>query len=349
MDDLKPEDDLKPDSSDRRPIRRARKSLTGSKLAISRQHIMIGIGILVLLLIIIAIGSALKAPTEHEASQQNPNVDAARNINLSDSSSLTSGANTQPAVANNASDGHDANGVKNTAQPQEISVPPISPTPTEAAAQPATNSPTQRVELPGNMSDALSQTQGQVDTLSQNMNDGQTSTLPTAPATVSGSKGAKTATTGETITHPSPKQTTVATKQSSIKQSSIKQSSINQSSTNHKKPTTAISPAASAVAQSGSVSGSSNTLKNAPGSHFTIQLSSASRSDTLNAFARQQKLTDYHVYETKRDGKPWYILVSGNYASSADAKKAITTLPADVQAKKPWVKPVQQVQQDLKK
>ncbi|CNE71322.1 SPOR domain-containing protein [Yersinia mollaretii] len=334
MDDLKPEDDLKPDSSDRRPTR-ARKSSAGPKLAVSRQHMMIGIGILVLLLIIIAIGSALKAPTEHEASQQNPNVDAARNINLSDSSSLTSGNNAQPGVANNASDSHDANGVKNTAQPQDISAPPISPTPTEATAQPSANSPTQRVELPGNMSDALSQTQGQVDTLSQNMNDGQTSTLPTAPATVSGAKGAKAPVTGESITHPSQKPGTVVTKSPS---------------TSHKKPTTAVSPAASAVpAKSGSANGSSSALKNAPSSHFTLQLSSASRSDTLNAYAKQQKLSDYHVYETKRDGKPWYILVSGNYASSADAKRAITTLPADVQAKKPWVKPVQQVQQDLKK
>lgn len=332
MDDLKPEDDLKPDSSDRRPTR-ARKSSTGPKLAVSRQHMMIGIGILVLLLIIIAIGSALKVPTEHEASQQNPNVDAARNINLSDSASLTSGNNTQPGVANNASDGHDANGVKNTAQPQDISVPPISPTPTEAAPQASANSPTQRVELPGNMSDALSQTQGQVDTLSQNMNDGQISTLPTAPATVSTSKGAKVPAARETITHPAQKQATAAAKQPAV---------------SHKGPTTAVSPAASAVAKSGTT-GSSSTLKNAPSSHFTIQLSSASRSDTLNAYAKQQKLTDYHVYETKRDGKPWYILVSGNYASSADAKRAIATLPADVQAKKPWVKPVQQVQQDLKK
>ena len=329
MDDLKPEDDLKPDTSDRRPTR-TRKSSTGPKLAVSRQHMMIGIGILVLLLIIIAIGSALKAPTEHEASQQNPNVDVARNINLSDSSSLTSGNNTQPDVANNASDAHDANGVKNMAQPQDITVPPISPTPTEAAPQSSANSPTQRVELPGNMSDALSQSQGQVDTLSQNMNDGQTSTLPTAPATVSNTKGAKVPAAREVISHPAQKPATATAKQPASR------------------PTTAVSPAASAVTKSGST-GNSSSLKNAPGSHFTLQLSSASRSDTLNAYAKQQKLSDYHVYETIRDGKPWYILVSGNYASSAEAKRAITTLPADVQAKKPWVKPVQQVQQDLKK
>ncbi|CNC74401.1 SPOR domain-containing protein [Yersinia pseudotuberculosis] len=329
MDDLKLDDDLKPDSSDRRPTR-SRKSPTGPKLAVSRQHMMIGIGILVLLLIIIAIGSALKAPTEHEASQQNPNVNAARDINLSDSSSLTSGNNNQPSIANNTSDGHDASGVKNTAPPQDISAPPISPTPTEAAIPPSANSMTQRIELPGNMSDALSQTQGQVDTLSQNISDAHTSTLPTAAATVAPSKGAKVPATRETITQPAQKKVT-------------KQPAVNHKNT----AAVAVSPATSGTPKSGAAS--SRALSSAPSSHYTLQLSSASRSDTLNAYAKQQNLTDYHVYETKRDGKPWYILVSGNYASSADAKKAITTLPADVQAKKPWVKPVQQVQQDLKK
>lgn len=334
MDDLKLDDDLKPDSSDRRPTR-SRKPSAGPKLAVSRQHMMIGIGVLVLLLIIIAIGSALKAPTEHEASQQNPNVNAARDISLSDSSSLTSGTNTPASVANNISDAHDANGVKNTAPLQDISAPPISPTPTEAVIPPSASGSTQRVELPGNMSDALSQTQGQVDTLSENITDGRASTLPTAAATVA-SKGAKAPASRETITHPAVKQTTVT-------------AAVKQPVVSHKNTTAvAVSPAASGTPKSTAV-GNSSVLKNAPSSNFTLQLSSASRSDTLNAYAKQQKLTDYHVYETKRDGKPWYILVSGNYASSVDAKRAIATLPADVQAKKPWVKPVQQVQQDLKK
>jgi DamX protein len=107
--------------------------------------------------------------------------------------------------------------------------------------------------------------------------------------------------------------------------------------------------AGAASAKAGAVSGSGGSLQSAPASHYTLQLSSASRSDTLNAYAKQQKLQHYLVYSTKRDGKPWYVLVSGNYASSAEAKRAIATLPADVQAKKPWVRPVGQVQQDLKK
>lgn len=325
MDDLKPEDDLKPDTSDRRPTRRRPASST-PKFAISRQHMMIGIGILVLLLLIIGIGSALKAPTQHETAQQNSN--GAKEINLS------GGETTAPATQN---------GVNSQApvgqQPQDISVPPISDTPTQAP--PLTPNPNQqRVELPGNMTDALSQQQGQVDSMSQGMSANQpTSTLPTAPATVAPTSKEATraaqakpaATTQGTKQHPVTATTKPTTAAKSTAKETVKSST----------PATPAKPAATAS--------SGGAINTAPANHFTLQLSSASRSDSLNAFARQQNLQHYLVYETSRDGKPWYVLVSGTYPTSADAKRAISSLPAEVQAKKPWVKPVRQVQQDLKK
>ncbi|PLR35827.1 SPOR domain-containing protein [Chimaeribacter californicus] len=311
MDELRPEDDLKPDTSDRRPARRRSASRSSApRFAISRQHLMIAIGILVLLLLILGIGSALKAPTPQEASQQS---NAPKDINLSGNESApASSAANAPAAG----------------QPQDISVPPISNTPTQAApAQPAPGQ--QRVDLPGNMTDALSQQQSQVDTASQEMMGGQgTSTLPTAPATLS----------------PSAAQ---APRPVAVKPAAPQARPETHAAAPHKAPvkTAPAAPARTAPA----ASGSSSALRSAPASHYTLQLSSASRADSLNAFARQQKLTNYQVYQTSRDGKPWFVLVSGNYASSAEAKQAISRLPADVQAKKPWVKPVRQVQQDLKK
>lgn len=334
MDEFKPEDDLRPDTSDRRPTR-ARRPATGPRFAVSRQHMMIGIGILVLLLLIIGIGSALKAPTQHEAAQQG----ASRDINLSGSSSLTTSNN---GVAGGATDTNDNNGVSNSQplQPQTISVPPISSTPTEAQQQPAPTGAQQRVDLPGNMADALSSQQGQIDAAAQNMNT-PVSSLPTAPATVMGGAAAREATRPVHNNTPSTaqQQKTPATKSAASKPAAASKPSSTS--------TTVYTPPA--ASKSGVVSGSAGSLKTAPGSHYTLQLSSASRSDTLNAYAKQQNLQHFMVYETKRDGKPWYVLVSGNYASSADAKRAIATLPADVQAKKPWVRPVHQVQQDLKK
>jgi DamX protein len=333
MDEFKPEDDLRPDTSDRRPSRSRRPAATGPRFAVSRQHMMIGIGILVLLLLIIGIGSALKAPTKHEAAQQG----ATRDINLSGSSSLTTSNN---SVAGGTTDTNDNNGVS-TSQPQSVSVPPISSTPTEAQPVAPHGGAGERVDLPGNMADALSSQQGQVDAAAGQSINAPVSALPTAPATVMNGAAAREAArpaahnnaTAAVPQHKTPAKTAATKPAASAKPSAT--------------TTTVYTPPASG--KNGVVSGSGSSLKTAPGSHYTLQLSSASRSDTLNAFAKQQNLPHFMVYETKRDGKPWYVLVSGNYASSAEAKRAIATLPAEVQAKKPWVRPVQQVQQDLKK
>ncbi|WP_337263960.1 MULTISPECIES: SPOR domain-containing protein [unclassified Serratia (in: enterobacteria)] len=335
MDEFKPEDDLRPDASDRRPSR-SRRPATGPSFALSRQHLMIGVGILVLLLLILGIGSALKAPTQHETAQQG----ATRDINLSGSSSLTTSNN---GVPGGTTDTNDNNGVGHS-QPQNISVPPISSTPSEAQPQPPQGGAQQRVELPGNMADALSSQQSQIDAAAQSLN-APVSGLPTAPATVMSGAGARettrpvhnnsnTANTAATAQqHKAPAKTAAAKPVTSVKPA----------------PTTTTVYTPPASAKSGVVSGSTGSITSAPGSHYTLQLSSASRSDTLKAFAKQQNLQNFTVYETKRDGKPWFVLVSGNYASSADAKRAVATLPAEVQAKKPWVRPVHQVQQDLKK
>ncbi len=86
----------------------------------------------------------------------------------------------------------------------------------------------------------------------------------------------------------------------------------------------------------------------APAGTYTLQLSSASRSDTLEAFAKENKLANYKVYKTIRNGQTWYVLIHGNYNSVTDAKNAIATLPSAVQAKKPWVRNMKQVKQDQK-
>ena len=66
MDEFKPEDELKPDASDRRPSR-PRKSSTAARIPVSRQRIMMGVGILVLLLLVLGIGSALNGPDEKKS------------------------------------------------------------------------------------------------------------------------------------------------------------------------------------------------------------------------------------------------------------------------------------------
>lgn len=322
MDEFKPEDELKPDTSDRRPTRQQKNSrFSVPKITLSRQHLMIGIGILVLVLLIIGIGSALQAPSRPETSQAQEQSQAQRQssaekrIDLSSSTSMTPDSSPATSTETPAAVAGDV-----APAPQTLSAPPIAGTPTQAAIQP-TPSGQQRIELPGNMTDALTQQQDRVNAFSQ----GATGTsLPTAPATLAPAAKTPARTPAEKNTHSTSKPATTSTS----------------------KAATSTSKSANAGS---TFSASGSSIQNAPASHFTLQLSSASRSDTLKAYARQHNLTHSWVYETKRDGKSWYVLVTGVYASSAEAKRAIATLPADVQAKKPWVKPIRQVKQDLNK
>lgn len=358
MDDLPPEDDLKPDTSDRRPPRSRRQSAPAPKLAVPRQYLMIGIGIIVLLLLILGIGSALKSPSSNNASAPS---NGPKDISLSggaDSGTAT-GTAADPVQAPNAQMPATAGQSDvNTAatQPKSIGLPAVSPTPTDA--QPAAeNGQKERVDLPGDINDALTQQQNQVNDAAEGQTTAGTqslTSLPTGPATLNGSiKGRAPA---STAVAPAPRTAAKAPSAehrsaSRTEHTTPARTPVAKASEPTRKPEVrkeAERPA-SAPAKAAVESGSAAALKTAPGSHYTLQLSSASQANSLNNFARQQGLKNYYVYQTARDGKPWFVLVSGNYASSAEAKRAIASLPADVQAKKPWVKPVHQVQQDLKK
>lgn len=305
MDDFKPEDELKPDTSDRRPAR-SRKTAAAPKVPVSRQQMMMGVGVLVLLLIVIGIGSTLTSSDngDKKAAQTSTSGGSEKAIDLSDSSSVSGQSGSQQPVATSN-------------EPQELSAPPVSSTPTEA--QPVqTPAGQQRVELPGDLNSALSSQQNQVDAASQQ------SSLPVAPATVAGGGTASRPVTAPQTQQPVTSRQPAATVQQS-------------------------KPARQATSPKPVAKESHSTpAKTAPatGGNYTLQLSSASRPDTLNAWAKKQNLSSYHVYKTTRNGQPWYVLVSGAYATPAEAKRAVASLPAEVQAKNPWVKPVSQVKKE---
>ncbi|WP_350306649.1 SPOR domain-containing protein [Photorhabdus viridis] len=193
--------------------------------------------------------------------------------------------------------------------PQEINIPPVSGTPTQPQQPQVNNGESQRIELPGHTPDALTQQQSNINHAVQNLNQAQQPQTVTPPPAVQQKP--------ENI-HPLKPETPAKSKPS----------------TNH-------------TSNSKNNAAGSNPLK-APINHYTLQLSSASRSDTLTAFAKKNNLTHYKVYETKRNGKTWFILIHGDYSSVSEAKRAVSSLPAEIQAKKPWVRTMQQVQQDLR-
>jgi DamX protein len=354
---------------ERRP--RQRKNAAPRKPA-SRQYIMMGLGIVVLLVLIVGIGSALKAPS----SSNDQSTSAEKSISLSgDAADQANAAAPAPG----------------TSTQQDVSLPPISSTPTQGQETAAPDGQ-QRVEVQGDLNNALTQQQDQID------NSVVNSTLPTEPATVAPIRnGARPATNAAET----PRQTTATTRperkhavieskpqptatvktpaaqskpvaQSKTVTAAPKQTETAAATTPAKAPATqsakpaatTAAPAATAAttapaatakatpapatAATGKSAGDVNSLKSASGSHYTLQLSSSSNYDNLSGWAKKENLKNYVVYETSRNGQPWYVLVSGIYASKDDAKRAVTTLPADVQAKNPWAKPLRQVQTDLK-
>ncbi len=375
------DDGMKVEAAERRPAR-GRKKAPKQKVPVSRQHLMMGIGILVLLLLIIGIGSALKSPSsDNDTANKNPNAE--KNIDLSatnDTANQANGAQPQPGEANVANQTANAG-----QQQQEVNLPPISSTPTDAQVQP-TPEGQQRVEVPGDLNNALTQQQDQID------NAASGSTLPTQPATVARMAGsgaaampAQNTAKNEQARQPQPaarperKQAVIephktqpaqAKPQATAKATVAEPKPVTTAKRSEpaaaapvkepvKAPAAAAAPKAAAPAATAStadpaasggamVTGDASAIKGAPGSHYTLQLSSSSNSANLNAWAKKENLQHYMVYQTVRNGQPWYVLISGVYASKDEAKRAVSTLPADVQAKNPWAKPIHQVQSDLK-
>lgn len=328
--------------------RRPRKRKKAPAKPASRQYIMMGVGILVLLLLIVGIGSALKSPSS--SSQQTASGE--KSINLSDDQSAS-----MPAA------GQDQTAAANSTSQQDVTVPPIAANPTQGQAAVAPQGQ-QRIEVQGDLNNALTQQQGQLDGAVAN------STLPTEPATVApirnganGTAAPRQATERQTAATPRPaerKHTVIEAKPQSkpqavaktpVESKPVQQKHVESTATTaQSKPTTTTTTTAAAApaAKTGKTAGDVSSMKSAPSGHYTLQLSSSSNYDNLNNWAKKEKLDKYVVYETSRNGQPWYVLVSGIYASKDEAKRAVTSLPADVQAKNPWAKPLHQVQADLK-
>ncbi|EDV9433657.1 cell division protein DamX [Salmonella enterica] len=346
--------------------RRPRKRKKAAHKPASRQYMMMGVGVLVLLLLIIGIGSALKAPS---TSSSEPSASGEKSIDLSGNAADQANA-TQPAPGTTSAEQTAGN------TSQDISLPPISSTPTQGQS-PVVADGQQRVEVQGDLNNALTQNPEQMNNVAVN------STLPTEPATVAPVRNGST-TRQAAVSEPAERHNTRPERKQAVIEPKKPQTTAKTTTAEPKKPvapvkrtepaapaatpkatTTTAAPTATAsaapvqtakpaqasttpVAGGGKSAGNVGALKSAPSSHYTLQLSSSSNYDNLNGWAKKENLKNYVVYETTRNGQPWYVLVTGMYASKEDAKRAVSTLPADVQAKNPWAKPLHQVQADLK-
>lgn len=207
--------------------------------------------------------------------------------------------------------------------PQSISGQDIQPaTPPSQNLPPMIDSQGQRVEIPGDIVDSLNQQQAGINqATSQQLNAQQPK--PVQPVTQP----------------PATKPVQPVQKPAEVKTPPTKP--VTPPATTQPKPTTA-KPVVSGSLSAGNLSA-------IPATNYTLQLSGASRQDTLEAFAKKNLNRNYAIYKTQRNGNPWYVLIYGNYRNISEAKQAVSSLPAPVQAKQPWVRPMKHVHQDLKK
>ncbi|WP_305417030.1 AAA family ATPase [Photobacterium leiognathi] len=84
--------------------------------------------------------------------------------------------------------------------------------------------------------------------------------------------------------------------------------------------------------------------------HYAIQLSASMSWNETKAFVKKNKVqSSTAIYKTRRDGKIWFIVISGDYKTAKQARTAIRALPNELQALRPWPKPYKKIQQEIER
>ncbi len=82
--------------------------------------------------------------------------------------------------------------------------------------------------------------------------------------------------------------------------------------------------------------------------HYTVQILGMHNKNKLKTFVNDAKLQGRVRYcRGEHQGKAWYILVYGDYATREEAQKVIAGLPEEVKKQKPWVRSVASLQGTL--
>jgi DamX protein len=86
--------------------------------------------------------------------------------------------------------------------------------------------------------------------------------------------------------------------------------------------------------------------KSVPGSRYALQIVGTRSEESARAFVAQHG-ADYRYFRKVHEGKPLFVVTYGAFADRAAAQAAVKTLPAAVQAGKPWPRTFTSIQQDM--
>ncbi|KJG01293.1 AAA family ATPase [Photobacterium angustum] len=84
--------------------------------------------------------------------------------------------------------------------------------------------------------------------------------------------------------------------------------------------------------------------------HYAIQLSASMSWNETKVFVEKNKIqSSARIYKTRRDGKIWFIVISGDYTTVTRARSAIKALPKQLKALSPWPKSYRKIQQEIER
>lgn len=96
-----------------------------------------------------------------------------------------------------------------------------------------------------------------------------------------------------------------------------------------------------------SVAGSEEDLLKKNPRHYTLQIfasySKAPLLDVADTISGK-----YYIYQTRRNGKLWFVLITGDYLTARDGLKTVSSLPEKVKKAGPFIKTFGKVQQEMK-
>ncbi|HEX7763505.1 MAG TPA: SPOR domain-containing protein, partial [Cellvibrio sp.] len=82
---------------------------------------------------------------------------------------------------------------------------------------------------------------------------------------------------------------------------------------------------------------------------YTIQLLGVSTEKAARDFvAAQANKKDLLVFKSKRQGRDWFVVITGRYSNSAQARQGIVNLPAVQRDAGPWPRDIKTIQNEIK-
>lgn len=103
----------------------------------------------------------------------------------------------------------------------------------------------------------------------------------------------------------------------------------------------------SATPAANSLSAQHERIKSFPASEFTVQLLGASSRSNVEAFVQRNSTSPLYWFESQNQGRPWYVVIHGNYSSRAAATSAASNLSGELGRLQPWVRSIGAVQNDI--